>query len=97
MLQSAAGNLPQVQALLKHLPAGTPNGRTATFTLGGQTYTVPLSSMTGSATQQLDDNQGTMRIDHQLGQNHTLIGRYLFNTRPDRQHRRHRTGDAARA
>ncbi|MBF8299658.1 MAG: Outer rane receptor for ferrienterochelin and colicin [Acidobacteria bacterium] len=82
VLQAAAGNRPQVQALLKHLPAGTPNGRSAAFTLGGQTYTVPLGSLTGSATQRLDDNQGTVRIDHQLTQNHTLIGRYLFDDQP---------------
>jgi len=82
VLQSAAGNRPQVQALLKHLPAGSPNGRSATFTLGGQTYSVPLSSLTGSATQRLDNNQGMARIDHQLTQNHTLIGRYLFDKSP---------------
>jgi hypothetical protein len=82
VLQSVVGNRPQVQALLKHLPAGTPNGRTSTFTVGGQTFTVPLSSLTGSATQTLNDNQGTVRIDHQLGQNHTLIGRYLWDDRP---------------
>jgi hypothetical protein len=82
VLQSAAGNRPQVAALLKHLPAGASNGRTSTFTLGGQTYTVPLGSLTGSATQTLNDNQGTVRIDHQLGQNHTLIGRYLWDDRP---------------
>ncbi|MGH9253618.1 MAG: carboxypeptidase regulatory-like domain-containing protein [Vicinamibacterales bacterium] len=82
VLQAAAGNRPQVQALLKHLPAGTPNGRSSTFTLGGQTYTVPLGSLTGSATQRLDDSQGTVRIDHQLAQNHTLIGRYLFDDQP---------------
>jgi hypothetical protein len=82
VLQSVVGNRPQVQALLKHLPAGTPNGRTSSFTVGGQTYSVPLSSLTGSATQTLNDNQGTVRIDHQLGQNHTLVGRYLWDDRP---------------
>ena len=66
MLQSVAAGRPHVEALLKHLPAGTPNGRSATFTLGGQTYTVPLGSLTGSASQRLDNNQGTVRIDHQL-------------------------------
>jgi len=79
VLQSAAGNRPQVQALLKHLPAGTPNGRSSSFTVGGQTYTVPLGSLTGSATQRLDNNQGSVRIDHQLSQNHTLTGRYLLD------------------
>ena len=82
VLQTAAGNRPQVQALLKHLPAGTPNGRSANFTVGGQTYAVPLSSLTGSASQVLNNNQGTARIDHQLSQNHTLTGRYLFDDTP---------------
>ena len=82
ILQSAAGSRPQVQALLKHLPAGTANGRSSNFTLGGQTYTVPLGSITGSASQVLNNNQGTARIDHQLSQNHTLVGRYLFDDTP---------------
>ena len=82
ILQSAAGHLPQVQALLKHLPAGSPNGRSATFTLGGQTYTVPLGSLTGSGSQVMDDHQGTVRVDHVLNQSHTLVGRYLFDRQP---------------
>ena len=71
-----------MQALLEHLPAGAPNGRSATFTLGGQTYTVPLGSLTGSSSLRLDNNQATARIDHQLTQNHMLVGRYLFNNTP---------------
>ena len=66
VLQSVAAGRPQIEALLKHLPAGTPNGRSATFTLAGQTYTVPLGSLTGSASQGLDNNQASGRIDHQL-------------------------------
>jgi hypothetical protein len=46
VLQSVATGRPHVQALLDHLPAGTPNGRSATFTLAGQAYVVPLSSTT---------------------------------------------------
>ena len=79
VLQSVAAGRPHVEALLKHLPAGTPNGRSATFTLAGQTFTVPLGSMTGSGSQALDNNQATARIDHQLTTNHTLIGRYLLS------------------
>ena len=79
VLQAAAGSRPQVQALLKHLPVGTPNGRSSSFTVGGQTYAVPLGSLTGSATQRLDNNQATVRIDHQLSQNHSLTGRYLLD------------------
>jgi len=82
VLQSAAGNRPQVQALLKHLPAGTPNGRTATFTLGGQSFTVPLGDLTGTASQRKEDHQGVARIDHQLTQNHTIVGRYMFDEVP---------------
>jgi hypothetical protein len=77
VLQSVAAGRPHVEALLKHLPAGAPNGRSATFTLAGQTYTVPLGSLTGSGSLSLNNNQGTARIDHQLMPNHTLIGRYL--------------------
>ena len=79
VLQSVAAGRPHVEALLKHLPAGAPNGRSATFTLAGQTYTVPLGSLTGSGSLSLNNNQGTARIDHQLRPNHTLIGRYLFS------------------
>jgi len=79
VLQSVATGRPHVQALLDHLPAGTPNGRSATFTLAGQTYVVPLSSMTGSSSQMLNNNQGTARVDHQLTPSHTLIGRYLLS------------------
>jgi hypothetical protein len=79
VLQTAAGTRPQVQALLKHLPAGTPNGQSASFTLGGQTFTVPLGDLTGSTSQKLDNNQATVRIDHQLAPNHLLVGRYLFS------------------
>jgi hypothetical protein len=79
VLQSVATGRPHVQALLDHLPAGTPNGRSATFTLGGQTYVVPLSSMTGSSSQMLNNNQGTARVDHQLTPSHTLVGRYLLS------------------
>ncbi len=79
VLQSVAAGRPHVEALLKHLPAGAPNGRSATFTLAGQTYTVPLGSLTGSGSLSLNNNQGTVRIDHQLMPNHTLIGRYLLS------------------
>jgi hypothetical protein len=79
VLQSVAAGRPHIEALLKHLPAGAANGRSATFTLAGQTYTVPLGSLTGSGSQELNNNQATVRIDHQLKANHTLIGRYLLS------------------
>jgi hypothetical protein len=69
--------------LLKHLPAGTANDRSATFTVGGQTVTVPLGNLTGSSALVFNNNQGTARVDHQLTPIHTLIGRYLANHTPD--------------
>jgi hypothetical protein len=77
VLQSAAGSLPQVQALLRYLPAGTGFVKNATFTRGGQTYTVPLGSITGSADQVFTQNQYTVRLDHRVSSQHNLSARYL--------------------
>ena len=80
VLQAAAGNLPQVQALLKHLPAAqAPIGTSASFTLDGQTYPVPLGSLTGSYDGYLNNNQPSARVDIVLSPNHTLTARYLNN------------------
>src|SRR5213594_3301630 len=58
ILQSAVGNRPQVAALLKFLPpAQVPTGKSASFTAGGTTYTVPLGSLTGSAGRKEDNHQ----------------------------------------
>jgi hypothetical protein len=86
VLQAQAGNRPQVQALLQFLPAGQTSGTAlppATFTVNGQTHTVPLGSLTGSAFLKLDNNQAAARIDHQIRNNHTLTGRYLLNDTPE--------------
>ena len=83
ILQSAAGSRSQVAALLKYVPAGTPNGKNESFTLGGQTFSVPLSDLTGSSSIVMDDNQFSGRVDHQLSQNHRLVSRYMGNTRPE--------------
>ena len=57
----------------KFLPAAqTPIGTNATFTLGGQTYVVPLGSITGSADQFYNGNQYSGRIDHRFSANHNL-------------------------
>jgi hypothetical protein len=80
VLQQAAGSLPQVQALLKHLPAAqTPLGRSATFTLNGQTYVVPLGSITSSADQERRNDQAMVRLDHHFSPDHTLSARYLYS------------------
>jgi outer membrane receptor protein involved in Fe transport len=79
VLQAQAGNRPQVQALLGFLPAAqTPNGTSRTFTINGQTFTVPLGSLTGSSPFVFNDWQQSIRIDHHLNGNHTLSGRYIY-------------------
>jgi hypothetical protein len=84
VLESVAGSRPQVQALLRHLPAAqAATGQSATFTLGGQTYTVPLGSLTGSSSIVYNNNQAMSRIDQQIGGSHTLVGRYLLGHTPD--------------
>ncbi len=80
ILQSAAGNRPQVAALLKHLPAAqTPINQTATFTANGQSFQVPLGSFTGSTAFFFDNHQASFRVDHNFNSNHILTARYLFS------------------
>ena len=73
----------QVAALLNFVPAGTANGNSESFTIGGQTFSVPLGDLTGSSSIVLNDNQFSGRIDHQLSANHRLVSRYMGNTTPD--------------
>src|SRR3989454_814578 len=65
ILQSAVGTRPQVAALLKFLPvAQVPlPSQSATFTAGGNTYNVPLGSLTGSAGRKIDNHQFSTRGD----------------------------------
>ena len=83
VLQSVAGGRPQIAALLKYVPAGASNGKSASFTLGGQTLTVPLGDLTGSSSIVFDNDQAMGRIDHLLSSNHTLTSRYLFGRTPE--------------
>lgn len=79
ILQAAAGDLPQVKALLDFLPAAaTPLGRTARFVRNGQEFVVPLGSLTGSQASTYDDWQTSIRIDHRFSGKHSLNGRYLY-------------------
>ncbi|HEY8225041.1 MAG TPA: TonB-dependent receptor [Pyrinomonadaceae bacterium] len=80
ILASAAGNLPHVAALLRHLPAAqAPINKTASFTLNGQNFTVPLGSLTGSTAFFFDNHQASLRVDHNFNSNHLLTARYLFS------------------
>lgn len=73
-------NRPQIAALLQFLPAGTPNGQTRSFTVGGQTFVVPLGNITGSSSFKFDSDQGSFRIDHRFSDKNLLYGRYRFDT-----------------
>jgi hypothetical protein len=80
ILQAAAGNLPHVAALLKHLPAAqAPINKTAPFTLNGQNFNVPLGSLTGSSSFFFDNHQASLRVDHNFTSNHIFTARYLFS------------------
>ena len=80
VLQAAAGNLPHVAALLKHLPVAQQSiNKNATFTLNGQQFTVPLGSLTGATSFFFDNHQASFRLDHNLRSNHTITGRYLYS------------------
>ncbi|HKU74912.1 MAG TPA: TonB-dependent receptor, partial [Pyrinomonadaceae bacterium] len=79
ILQQQVGSRPQVQALLNFLPAAqSPNGQSRTFTANGQTFTVPLGSLTGSSSFVFNDWQQSIRLDHRLSSNHMLNGRYIY-------------------
>ncbi|HKS10230.1 MAG TPA: TonB-dependent receptor, partial [Pyrinomonadaceae bacterium] len=79
IINAAAGDLPQVRALLDFLPAAaTPIGRTARFVRNGQEFVVPLGSLTGSQASTYDDWQTSIRIDHRFSGKHSLNGRYLY-------------------
>jgi hypothetical protein len=79
IIRQAAGDLPQVRALLDFLPAAaTPLNQTVRFVRNGQTFIVPVGSLTGSQSSTYDDWQSSIRIDHRFGEKHTLNGRYLY-------------------
>ena len=80
VLQTAVGIRPQVAALLRFLPAGTPNGQTRSFTANGQTFVVPLGDITGSSSFKFDDDQGSIRIDHRFSDKNLFYGRYRFSS-----------------
>jgi hypothetical protein len=79
IIRQAAGDLPQVRALLDFLPAAaTPLNQNVRFQRNGQTFIVPVGSLTGSQASTYDDWQTSIRIDHRLNDKHSLNGRYLY-------------------
>jgi hypothetical protein len=81
VLQSVVGDRPQVQALLRSLPAGIPNGTIAQFTISGQPpQRVELGDFTGSAMFVFDDHQGSLRLDHSFNEKNLFYARYRFDS-----------------
>lgn len=79
VLQSVAAGRPQIQALLQYLPAGTPNGQTRSFTIGANTFTVPLGNLTGSSSLTFDSTQTAFRMDHRFNDRNLIYGRYRYD------------------
>ena len=79
ILNTQVGNRPQIQALLGFLPAAqAANGQSRPFTANGQTFQVPLGSLTGSSSFVFNDWQQSIRLDHRFNNNHNLTGRYIY-------------------
>ena len=80
ILQQQAPARPQVSALLKFLPAAqTANGTSANFTANGQTFAVPLGSLTGANSIAFNNHQWGARVDHRFSEKHQINGRYYMN------------------
>src|SRR4029450_9341916 len=81
VLQAVVGDRPQVQALLRSVPAGIPNGTFAQFTISGQPpHRVELGDFTGSAMFVFDDPQGSLRLDHRFNEKNLFYIRYRFDS-----------------
>jgi Carboxypeptidase regulatory-like domain/TonB-dependent Receptor Plug Domain len=81
VLQAVVGDRPQVQALLRSLPAGLPNGTFAQFTSPGQPpQSVELGDFTGSSMFVFDDQQGSLRLDHSFNEKNLFYARYRFDS-----------------
>jgi hypothetical protein len=80
ILQAAAGNLPHVAALLKHLPVAQQSiNKSAPFTFNGQNFNVPLGSLTGATSFFFDNHQASFRVDQNNNNNHVFTARYLYS------------------
>src|SRR5256714_10018276 len=80
VLQAVAGDRPQVQPLLRSVPAGIPNGTFAQFTILGQPHLVELGDFTGSSLFVFDDQQGSLRLDHRFNEKNLFYVRYRFDS-----------------
>ena len=81
-LQSIASGRPQIDALLKYLPAAQqPSGQSFTVSADGRSVVVPVGTLAGAAPNTLDAWQWSGRIDHRIQEKHNLMGRVLYDDR----------------
>jgi hypothetical protein len=79
IIQQLAGSRPQVQALLRFLPAAqNTRGTPVPLSVGGTSTQIPVGDLTSSTGMGQDNWQGSARIDHNF-RKHQLGGRYLFS------------------
>ena len=82
ILRAAAGTLPQVNAVLTFLPAAQQaTAATARFIRNGQTFIVPLGTLSGAAPNTFGAWQWTGRGDHRFNDKHSLMLRWASDTR----------------
>jgi hypothetical protein len=80
ILNQVGGSRPQIKALLDYLPAAQfPLARSAPLVAGGNTYQIPLGSITGSAAFQETNWQGSGRGDIRVNDRNNLSMRYMIN------------------
>ncbi|MBL8228932.1 MAG: TonB-dependent receptor [Bryobacterales bacterium] len=80
ILERVGGTRPQIQALLAFLPAAqVATGRTVPLMAGGQTFQVPVGTITGSASVGQTNWQGSARGDHRFNDKHSITMRYMVN------------------
>lgn len=76
ILQTNFGSRPQVAALLRFYPAGTPNGQINRIMIDGVNYDIPLGNVTGASSIRFDNSQYSFRIDHKINGKNLIYGRY---------------------
>jgi hypothetical protein len=82
VLRNAVGSLPQIRAFLDNAPpAQTTEGAPLRFNFGGQSFSVPVGTLSGAAPNLLNAWQWSARLDHRFNDKHSIFGRLLYDTR----------------
>ena len=81
LLSALAGDRPTVHALLEHVPPAqsVAPGLSAPLEIGGQRFSVPLGTLSGTSNVLFNDWQWSARVDHRLSAVHSFGGRYMYD------------------